>query len=1657
MQDNSNLLADFGYTSSNMSTSVDTRDLREPMELPELNIAPPRIKEDPDTRAKRASREIPEIVSRIRQEGKITYADRNRFGNELADNLRRASESKGIKLIRNDVPMEEAYTKLNSGDYIPKFESFVADSDNEERLARQQGTWQKWSRGLQKLVAKTTLYAVGGVVNPVYGAIEAIKEGNFNAIYNNDFMKYMDDMDTRLNHNLANYYTQEEKNRSFGGKMLTANFWANDVLGGMAFTLGALGSEAAWAYATGGASLAGTAGRMGLRAAGKTAGRLLARDALSGVKSAANAYLRSASKAYNIAAAVNNGRFIMTSAGWEAAVEASHFMKEAELNFVKSYKKTYGKNPTAEELAEFRDKTANAGNTVFAANIGIVGLSNILQFGQYFGAGFDVAKKTDRAINKFFGLGTKFDKAGNLERIKVSKLRKGLGITYNVFKRPFTEGVWEEGNQGAVSEAAKSWIASRFDPEATKKNIDAIDALKDGFAHTYGTQEGRMEVGIGALIGALMGVGGGRATGFGGITEYSNESKRLDAIISNYNSQDVARSAVDLVNRFASLNQQLHAMEEGAKAEENGDIYQTRHSYDMSLFTKFKTENELGLLDDGAKNFQHVLENMSNEEIAKEYNISEEEAALIKIDILDDYNERLEDFRTSQRLAESIGANSTGYTDYLALNAFLGTRAERGMIEAAGDISDLMDDPSYGKALLYYSRLSEEGRKLVEEKKTLNEEVAKLEAEIQDINTRITEEGSKEQYADRANRLSQVNQRLADITQELDQYSQSQTPVEEGSINNWMFNGNEFSKLDQISSALRKSGDPKDKLRADKLDVLSAEFAQLYADYKSVNEMLLRIRDPRFMAKEERGILKLLRGDGIKYDESLIDPDLLSKEGELTPINKELEDKINKGLEDGTLSEEEAYTLRTFSNMRREYIAPGESNYDPISDERWEMYNQGVDLESFYNEVAEKKYDEVKLSEREQRIYDNNKDIIDKINADKGDSPMSRLRRIQEKLDRAKNANLKSARDSNDRIIEDTIASAPEEEQNAIRDAIDERNRLVNEIDEGKDIDLDRLTDLEDEINQFGNKYGVDMFMDFIEQNRIIDKGEVKFIPTATVSLTDDLVDHRMPPESSNGGVSFDNAQNIEMLTAKKDKSGNNMIISGLRPKVLADMIAEKMGGTVSKSQKKADGAWVLSVGGVDIRIYPNSEHSSSKIPMGDLEKLQELSIRQSYGFIFTLQPALASANSREVLFLDFDGSLSIIPTNTTYGKDGKDTISDEDVLNTKVGDRLIARVDFADDYNRSLWSKYKSALKKYEKAVSDYKADRDNEGLVKIMEQEAENLEKAKSSLRNNLVIKLVNNENNDGRFVSVAKALPSTVDASAGQSGLLDIREKAANLFMSNASSRKSGYIDVGTYAVNRTLPGRPSLNMRMVDDKIEVEYIPVTPSAAEHIVSVGYMMNGKMRVRDRADFSSHPFMSLVARESKNPGDKYYGVKVPFVVIKHPNGTNYAYPVQVGERGNEERISFADDLTEMAGGDWLRLIEREDIIGLNTAALNYGVNPENFIRLAGTFEEIRSDINRMVEAIKSMPDTLDVGEWINSPRSSKEIAMDDVRININLDITPFHAPKLVVDLSGTKSVIAEEGDVDSDFANIPQEDLDNLFGNTDMSQAEKEIKSDC
>ena len=176
----------------------------------------------------------------------------------------------------------------------------------------------------------------------------------------------------------------------------------NDIFNGLSFTVGTIASEALWAYATGGASLA-------LRGAQKAAqftnlakwGKNLlgvekTAEGLIKMKGLMNLPIQNMVKTGKISTewakgigkageVLNTARFIATSSGNEAGIEAFHYKKEAEENFYQNFETMYGRQPNEIEVAEFKENNENAAVAVFGGNMIILGISNTAMFGGLFG------------------------------------------------------------------------------------------------------------------------------------------------------------------------------------------------------------------------------------------------------------------------------------------------------------------------------------------------------------------------------------------------------------------------------------------------------------------------------------------------------------------------------------------------------------------------------------------------------------------------------------------------------------------------------------------------------------------------------------------------------------------------------------------------------------------------------------------------------------------------------------------------------------------------------------------------------------------------------------------------------------------------------------------------------------------------------------------------------------------------------------------------------------------------------------------------------------------------------------------------------------------------------------------------------------------------
>lgn len=1529
----------------------------DPYDIPDRDL-PPVL--DPYSASERSKSQIPSLSERIKNTVKTNYYDDMKHMSPLGYMASDQSYKGRFNLTGPEISLEDSRYRLSSGTWIPKYESYIPGVDNDTRLSRSQGRTEKWMRGLGKFVGKAALYGLGGVIQPFYGIYAGVSRGNFNAVFDNDFTRWLDDQDKKMDYGLAHYYNREERDMNFLQSMTTANFWSNDFLSGLAFTAGAMLSSAVYSGA----------GLMNLARTGARAGVALARigKAASDTKKAFGVYLRAARTGRRIGKGLDTLAFLGTSTSWEASVEARSMLMEAEENFRQSYRNAYGREVPYEELMKFRADNANAANAVFAANVGILSLSNIAMFGDMFGMDLGVDKFIKRNI---FGVGAERMDNGTLRAITPKKWQKVAGNTFNIIKRPVSEGLYEEGLQGVASKSAEDWVESRYNPMAIRQNIGYMEAIKNGFKETYGSNQGWKEIGIGMIIGSVMGV-----KTIGGIKEWSQDMSQNKGMVEAYNTNAGAltTAAIRAIRGSMALNAQLSGLSTDNNAD---DILNSRivdKTFSDAVFNRLRYDQEMGMLDDTKENFKTVIESIPNSDIASDMNMTDEQVNEYKADLVNEFNKKVDNFIMANRFADSLtdGISNRSFNAYISNMAYNGLEAKDNLNDIANQLRRIYNT-DIGPALDIYSRLNPDSSRDLEELRKLTDDIQRMEKNILRLQQSVASKDALE--SDKA-KLVKENDRLLKLTEDRIALERKLTTLinSEADISKLFLNRNDsrISAAD-LMAAYDTIADFENVVSIRGVDnykeamALLSEYRHNLVAYKNINESLRRMRDRRFIRAQERGFMKILSNVwGKTYEEDDSKYDFRNTDN---PDANDLyanDQAIDKAYQDGLIGEDEAFMFKTYNHMiarsMENEIKTDEGNIVERVPDDEDIINPSDDR---INNIAIKIWNgnEDVLSPRERQIYDNNKPRVDSLVNGFGDNPISRINKARSIIDRLKiHDNIyDNIKDAVDDIVDMNINGL---DQDQIKEAIKTYNDLMNEADNGNEIDQDKLNEAIDIINNYSDG----PLLQFVEWMRLYDNGSIavkdydKSIPMGDV-LTES------EPGTSTGRTEVNAAQNPVVLMAQKREIGGVMYyeVGGMR----LDRFMDSLGLKRSDATDTDNGRVMDFTNGTDIfTVIESNNHSRWMISEDDAQAFENAT-----GVILGRQTALSTSNWFMVYRKGQDGSIVPYYTGDTFGSNNE-SVNQEATASLRKGDMVRFKMDMSDPYTKELYDKYNS---------------------LNAVDPNSDETKSAYRELVDNMVIKIVDS---DGNFVSVLKANdPDSKGSNA------DLRSMAFELYRDNVGS-VAGEIDipfVGT--VTSVLPGRPNFSVSDDNGTLMVSENDFTNETVGKVESVGYIENGEVTMRDNIKYNIFPFCTAIVRDKY--GD-YKNSRIPVVAIKTGNGRNYLYPVRLK---NQDISSFssmiesmADRITEGLGGG----VSIDDIMDLNNAIARSGLDNKTYmIPLAGDVGVIKNRLKAVKEAASRMPMTADVRGWIGDSRTKEDILMNDVTINIDLNNDPFIAPK--------------------------------------------------
>lgn len=1499
------------------------------------------------------------------------------------------------------VSIRESHQMGNDGVWRTKYSNYIPGINNEDYYARRQSGWSKFWNGVGKFALKSALYGAQGVVSLPDKLINMASEGSYKAALNTNMDKFVGDLDQQIDMLLPHYYKKEVEDYNFGQKLFkdTGNFLWNDVLGnGMSFTVGAMIS----AYMTGGLGV-GSLGNIGAKLGGRIGAKLAARQAanrgIGSLKSVFNDYVRKGvATGRNVGEAAKTMTLLATSAGFESSVEANSFMKQSESDFKDYYRKIYGRDPNAEEMAVFRNSNADVGSAIFAANMGIVGLSNWLLFGKYIGLGGKAIPGLEKKLNKhLFGLGTEVAKPGEMA-IKITNPNIGqkiAGNVFNIMKRPVSEGLWEEGSQGAVQNTAEEYVKSRYDNVAMNGAVDVLDAISEGFKKQYTSKEGWTEIGIGAIIGSLFGM----REGFFGVKEYSNSQILLERQVNEYNkaSSNLNTAALNTLKKSMSLGPQVRSDAQSMTGKELDD----------AMFEKMSIDNQMGTLEDSAENFRQMIDMMPISEIAEANGMSLEEAKKYKDSIIDNYNNRLSDFRSAQSFAEDlIGDDSKiEFRKYVARNAFLGLQSESRMKDIASVIETLSGQPRVADALSTFSRLSDRARERAMAIRGIRSRIEELESEIEDLATRPRNVEGKDPQAESIQRKTKeleslrtnYNNSLSELStligkefsiEELVSKTESVlssplSPISSQDVIEAYDTLVAFDDYFNVKSRQEKKFTAKDKA----MRSLVNEYRRSLMDYRNMNNFLSKMLDKRFLAEENRGFSKALSSlwsTPYKGDDKVPDFAESNKVGEY-----DTDEVVDQAVSEGKISEDEAWTIKAFMHaldkVREDRMKEAEDDIkespltESVSDEDYEAaMDNPIMVPAVRQSIIDKLYtgNADLLTEREKDVYDKYKQDFDDYVSSLGDSPVNLIKSLSEKADRLTSP--RSVYEENKAIIDMAKSNLEPDQRKELDDAISSYVDIMNRRDKGEKVDEDKLADSVFTIEDLGQVGNITDLLPYIEQNRIIDKGRISESTLSNFGEDDANIDslvNELDESDNTPGANIDSAQNPETLMVRRiSNDGNERYeIAGLRADKFISSIKSLVPIQIS-SETNANGTkrYSLNIGGETATIIELPYHARWSIDKESarvLNRYTDVSI-QDVG------------NSYSLVYKRLDSD-ELVPyrTGVGFGENEVDKIDQEALSSLKKGDKVNLEIDVNDTYNQSLFAEYNDAVQSGDK----------------------KRIESAENKLVSNMVIKVMSGN----RFVSVVKADTGGID------GISKIRRTAFNKWKKDAG--RSATISVGTHVVAQTLPGRPVFNMKVNGQGYgQIENLPITEKGAEKVSDVGYVLNGKVVLKNGSKYTGFPFAYSILNDK---GNNYKNIRVPVVVIKGKNGLNYLFPVSLRSVESEEGqkwMSFIDMLLE-SGDSELPQMGQDDIQDLNAYLTKLGLDPASY---QVSYLNPISGLRKAREAIEKLSTVPDVVKWVeDGSRSVKDIVMSEVESGIDFEGEMFVAPKIRIQFGKSSS----------------------------------------
>ena len=808
---------------------------------------------------------------------------------------------------------EDLYDFNSDGKGVKKFKNFYDPSTDEDRLARQQGAFEKTLNGIMKMQNTIATTVARGTVGAVYGLGSSLANWDLSKMYDNSLQQSLGDWDMEVRSALANYRTNEEKQRSFLGKMATVNFWADDFLQGVGYIAGIALTH----YITG-----GIGSRVTALARGTTVGANP--SVLAGLSGELGAVANQATASLLKDSAKGLLKTFIISAGSEGATTAYQFRNDAIDSYIaKSIaKKGY---VDQKEFSDYVDSSSRAANGVFLVSSAVSAASDFVQFGKILGVSPGLSKigsklGLDKIANKLW-IGTGMNKAtsealrvalgkGGAEALEkflslegreaFSRTWKGKALEHIASKGgKMTMEAIEEGGVGVAESMGWAALNSMYDVDNLHKTSEYIEGGFSGFFDMdnfvdavdkqVSTPEGRHEMYMGALLGLVGGSFMRAATGdFKGAVqeltsnEFAQERARranaftqmqdllrndIEAGMTSDNFGAVADSFIERMKRITAAGVQTdkanEMREQGAMFM--ADLLDSSASFDQMMMLSERVFGGNTVLDNSVQQlFNARVDALDNNALRLEHGFeSEDDVKAMKEAYKENFVKRQQRFDTAMKYAQDYAQllrqdeNST-LIDVLARQRYMYDTALEAKDEYGKRIAESLNIAQGQEFQNVLDGVIKGYDDITDRITDLQKQRADVEKRIKKLQQRRLNEASKKGDIKNTKKGVNENQQIRDYQQDMEDLQNELAEVEaqEQQL------AEEYNRAKMTQNALANNSNSSVQQNPDgrtlRSNLTFTEIAKLYDDVNNLGNIAIALRNSENFEQSGKDFLNTL-------------------------------------------------------------------------------------------------------------------------------------------------------------------------------------------------------------------------------------------------------------------------------------------------------------------------------------------------------------------------------------------------------------------------------------------------------------------------------------------------------------------------------------------------------------------------------------------------------------------------------------------------------------------------------------------------------------------------------------------------------------------------------------------------------------------------------